>query len=35
LPFDLQPMLLAAGVIGFAKKPALLAGLLRGRPKRA
>jgi hypothetical protein len=35
LPFDLQPMLIAAGVIGFAKKPALLAGLLRGGPKRA
>ncbi|MBM4383014.1 MAG: hypothetical protein FJ091_06545 [Deltaproteobacteria bacterium] len=33
LPFDLQPMLVAAGVIGFAKKPALLAGLLRSGPK--
>ncbi len=29
LPFDLQPMLVAAAVIGFAKKPGLLGGFLR------
>jgi hypothetical protein len=34
LPFDLQPMLVAAAAIGFAQRPALLAGLLR-RPKAA
>ncbi len=31
LSFELQPMMLAAGVLGFAKKPALLAGLLHRR----
>ena len=31
LPFDLQPMLVAAGAIGFGKRPALLGGLLRRR----
>jgi len=31
LPFDLQPMLVAAGAIGFAKQPALLGKLLRRR----
>lgn len=35
LPFDLQPMLMAAGVLGFAKRPALLAGLLKQRPRHA
>ncbi len=32
LPFDLQPMLVAAAVIGFAKRPGLLGGLLGRRP---
>ncbi len=32
LPFDLQRMLVAAGAIGFLKKPALLRGFLRKRP---
>ncbi len=34
LPFDLQAMLVAAAVIGFAKKPGLLGGFLRGGSAR-
>ena len=35
LPFDLQPMLVAAAAIGFARKPRLLSGFLRRRPQAA
>ncbi len=33
LPFDLQAMLIAASVLGFARRPGLLGGLLRRRPQ--
>jgi hypothetical protein len=35
LPYDLEPMLKAAGVLGFARRPALLAGLVKRRPRPA
>jgi hypothetical protein len=35
LPFDLQPMLVAAAAIGFARKPSLLGGFLPGRSPQA
>jgi hypothetical protein len=35
LPFELQRMLVGAGVIGFVKKPSLLGGFLRRRPAAA
>jgi hypothetical protein len=31
LPFDLQPMLVAAAVLGFARRPGLIGGYFRGR----
>jgi hypothetical protein len=31
LPYDLQPMLIAAGALGFAKRPGLLGGFFRRR----
>ncbi|HEY8120524.1 MAG TPA: hypothetical protein VII78_04345 [Myxococcota bacterium] len=34
LPFDLQPMLVAAAAIGFVKRPGLAAGFLRRQPRR-
>lgn len=34
VPFELQPLLVIAAAIGFAKKPSLLGGFLRARPRR-
>jgi hypothetical protein len=34
LPFELQPLLIAAAAIGFVKKPALLGGFFGGRPAK-
>ena len=31
LPFELQPLLVAAALIGFAKQPGLLRGFVRAR----
>jgi hypothetical protein len=35
VPFDLQPLLVVAALLGFAKRPALLGGFVRGRRSRS